>query len=129
MRTALIFGLCAALAIPSRHLKLFGQTINGRLPRNAKLPARGETGFASPRAIWHDPYRMSAQEIIAELPKLSRSELEQADAELDQLLRRNEKSSSLGWGQALRAVAGAAQGLPADLAHSHDHYLHGTPLR
>jgi len=72
---------------------------------------------------------MSAQEIIAELPKLSRSELEQVDAELDQLLRRNEKSSSLGRGQALRAVAGAAQGLPADLAHAHDHYLHGTPLR
>lgn len=29
----------------------------------------------------------------------------------------------------LRAVIGAAEGLPRDLAEQHDHYLHGQPKR
>jgi len=29
----------------------------------------------------------------------------------------------------LKSVAGKAQGLPADLAINHDHYLHGQPKR
>jgi hypothetical protein len=34
-------------------------------------------------------------------------------------------SSSLG--QRLMKYAGKAEGLPADLARNHDHYIHGTP--
>ena len=32
-------------------------------------------------------------------------------------------------GQKLLELAGSVQGLPADLARNHDHYLHGTPKR
>lgn len=31
--------------------------------------------------------------------------------------------------QRLKSVAGAAKGLPPDLAAQHDHYLHGQPKR
>ena len=72
---------------------------------------------------------MSAQEIIAELPKLSRPELEQVDVTLHSLLQSNGGVSSKSWGDALLEVAGTAQGLPADFAHNHDHYLHGAPRR
>jgi hypothetical protein len=72
---------------------------------------------------------MSAQEIIAELPGLSPSELEQVDARLRELLKGEPGSSSKNWGEALREIAGTAQGLPSDLARNHDHYLHGTPRR
>jgi hypothetical protein len=34
-----------------------------------------------------------------------------------------------GWAQELLKLAGIAQGLPADLARNHDHYLYGTPRR
>ena len=30
-------------------------------------------------------------------------------------------------GQRLMKYAGKAEGLPADLARNHDHYIHGTP--
>ena len=72
---------------------------------------------------------MSAQEIIAELPNLTRPELEELDAHLHELLCRNHAPSSKSWGEALLEVAGTAQGLPNDLAQNHDHYLHGTPRR
>ena len=72
---------------------------------------------------------MSAQEIIAELPKLTRPELEKVDAHLHELLCRNPATSSKSWGEALLEVAGTARGLPNDLAQNHDHYLHGTPRR
>ena len=72
---------------------------------------------------------MSAQEIIAELPKLSRPELEQVDATLHSLLRANGGTSSKSWGEALEEVAGTARDLPADFARNHDHYLHGAPRR
>ena len=72
---------------------------------------------------------MSTQQIIAELPKLSRTELEQVDARLHELLRGNGQTSSKSWGEALQEVAGTAEGLPSDLASNHDHYLHGTPRR
>lgn len=72
---------------------------------------------------------MSAQEIIAELPNLSRPELEQVDFRLHQLLRSNGRSSASNWGDALLEVAGTAEGLPSDFAHNHDHYLHGAPRR
>jgi hypothetical protein len=32
-------------------------------------------------------------------------------------------------GRVLLKYAGRAQGLPADMAAQHDHYLHGTPKR
>jgi hypothetical protein len=31
--------------------------------------------------------------------------------------------------ESLAALDGAAEGLPADLARNHDHYLHGLPKR
>ena len=32
-------------------------------------------------------------------------------------------------GEALLKLAGAAVGLPEDMAEQHDHYIHGTPKR
>jgi hypothetical protein len=72
---------------------------------------------------------MSAQEIIAELPKLTRPELEKVDAHVHELLCRKRATSSKSWGEALLEVAGTAQGLPHDLSENHDYYLHGTPRR
>jgi len=72
---------------------------------------------------------MSAREIIAELPKLTRPELEELDAHLHKLLCCNRLPSTKSWGDALLEVAGTAQGLPNDLAQNHDHYLHGTARR
>ena len=77
----------------------------------------------------HFSHSMSAQEIIAELLKLSPPELEQVNARLRQLLRSNGVTSTKSWGAALLEVAGTAQGLPEDFAHNHDYYLHGTPRR
>ena len=79
--------------------------------------------------LWQSLHRMSAQEIIAELPNLSRPELEQVDSKLHQLLRSNGATSTKGWGDALLEVAGTAEGLPSDFAHNHDHYLHGASRR
>jgi hypothetical protein len=70
---------------------------------------------------------MSAQEIITDLPKLSRSELEKVDARLHELLQSDGGTGSRSWAEALLEVAGTAQGLPSDFAHNHDHYLHGAP--
>ncbi len=72
---------------------------------------------------------MSANEIITELPKLSRNELEQVDARLRQLLQDKRGTDAKSWGEALLELAGTAEGLPADFAHNHDHYLHGAPRR
>jgi hypothetical protein len=73
---------------------------------------------------------MSAQEIIAELPKLSQSELEMLDARLHALLRQTAGSAATeSWGAALLQLAGSVEGLPADFAENHDHYLHGAPRR
>ena len=72
---------------------------------------------------------MSAQEILAELPHLSRPELEHLDARLHELLRGQGSAPAKSWGEALREVAGTAQELPSDFAHNHDHYLHGAPRR
>ena len=72
---------------------------------------------------------MSAQEIIADLSNLSQPELEHVNLRLHELLRSQGSTLSKSWGEALLEVAGTAQGLPGDLAHNHDHYLHGTPRR
>ena len=59
---------------------------------------------------------MSAQEIIAELRKLDRKELEQVDAQLHKLLGSAESKKQHG--KPLREVlldfAGKAEGLPSD---------------
>ena len=72
---------------------------------------------------------MSAQEIITELPKLSRRDLEQVDARLHELLQSNGEPTERSWGEALLEVAGTAHGLPPDFADNHDHYLHGASRR
>ena len=72
---------------------------------------------------------MSAQEIIAELPKLTRQELEILDARLHQLLQPAKGHDTRSWGDALLEVAGSVENLPPDYAQNHDHYLHGLPKR
>jgi hypothetical protein len=70
---------------------------------------------------------MSAQDIIAELPKLSQPELESVDHRIHELLVTKANGSKRSWGEALLEVAGSVPGLPADYAQNHDHYLHGMP--
>lgn len=70
--------------------------------------------------------RMSTQDIIAELPKLTRPELEAVEARLQQLLGR---PPFRHWGEAMSAYGGVVEELPADYAANHDHYLHGLPKR
>ena len=87
---------------------------------------------------------MSAQEIIAELPKLKPEELRLVKAQLEALVAaplvktKRVKSGPAGepprrgkesLGDFFLRVAGTAQGLPVDLAENHDHYLYGTPKR
>ncbi len=66
---------------------------------------------------------MSAQEIIAELPKLKPDEFRLVRAKVEDLAKAKRRTI----GEALLEVAGTAEGLPRDLARNHDHYLHGTP--
>ena len=79
-------------------------------------------GFDAGAARKH-AFTMSAQEIIAELPKLKPEELRLVKAKVDDLARTKRKTI----GEALLEVAGTAEGLPRDMARNHDHYLHGTP--
>jgi hypothetical protein len=87
---------------------------------------------------------MSAQEIIAELSKLKSEELRLVKAHLEALAAAPPvKSKRVNLGQVgesprhgkeslgdfVLRVAGKAEGLPADLAENHDHYLYGTPKR
>jgi hypothetical protein len=72
---------------------------------------------------------MSKQEILAEVPNLTRSDLEQVDVCLHELLGQTGGKSPKFWGEALLEIAGTAQGLPADYAHNHDYYLHSTIKR
>ena len=68
---------------------------------------------------------MSAQEIIAELPKLKPEELQRVKAGLAELERQQTPPERSVW-DALLEFAGTAEGLPPDLAENHDHYLHGS---
>lgn len=70
---------------------------------------------------------MSTQEIIAELPKLNRRELEQVNSKLHELLATPPAPRAAGPG--LKQFAGAVRGLPSDMARNHDHYLHGRPKK
>lgn len=88
---------------------------------------------------------MSAQEIIAELPKLKPDELRLVKAKVDDLARRTQRRTI---GDALLEVAGTAEGLPAapaflrrvlerakprdwpaDYALNHGHYTKGETKR
>jgi hypothetical protein len=81
----------------------------------------------------HGKFRsVSANEIIAELPKLNRQDLERLDARLHQLLNPTESAEKRGGkpiGQVMLEFAGKAQGLPEDYSANIDHYLHGVPKR
>ena len=71
---------------------------------------------------------MSAQEIIAELPKLRPEELQRVKAGLAELESQQKPPGRSVW-DTLLEFAGTARGLPSDLAENHDHYLHGAPKR
>lgn len=58
---------------------------------------------------------VSTQEIIAELPKLSREELELVNSKVRELLSAPEPSQK----SQLRKFAGAVRGLPRDMAANH----------
>jgi hypothetical protein len=66
---------------------------------------------------------MSAQEIIAELPKLKPDELRLVQEKLDEL--QTAAPARTRW----KRFAGALRGLPDDMARNHDHYLHGRPKK
>jgi mRNA-degrading endonuclease RelE of RelBE toxin-antitoxin system len=70
---------------------------------------------------------VSTQEIIAELPKLNRSELEQVNSKLHELLATPPALRAAG--PRLKKFAGTVRGLPSDMARNHDHYLHGRPKK
>ena len=70
---------------------------------------------------------MSAQEIIAELPKLKPEELRLVRERLSELdAVAASATPKTGWGKALLEIAGSVNGLPDDLAANHDFYLYGT---
>jgi hypothetical protein len=71
--------------------------------------------------------RMSTQEIIAELPKLNRRELEQVNLKLSELL--SAPAAPRVAGRRLKQFSGAVRGLPSDMARNHDHYLHARPKK
>jgi len=68
---------------------------------------------------------MSAREIIAELPNLKPEEFRLVKAKVDDLAKVQRRTI----GDPLLEFAGAAEGLPRDMAQNHDHYLHDTPRR
>jgi hypothetical protein len=73
---------------------------------------------------------VSAREIIEELPRLTPAELLEVETRLRELQRRTSAAAPdapVRWGEALIEIAGTAEGLPADFAENHDHYLHGAP--
>jgi DNA-binding transcriptional MerR regulator len=74
---------------------------------------------------------MSAQEIIAELSKLDRKELERVDAQLHELLgvAQRKKGAQKSLRETLLHFAGKAEGLPTDYSTNLDHYLYGLPKR
>jgi len=70
---------------------------------------------------------MSVREIIEELPKLNKQELENVVSKGRELLERKENGGTQGGGW--RKFAGSVRGLPPDMALNHDHYLHGLPKK
>lgn len=73
---------------------------------------------------------MSANEIIAELPRLQLDELTLVKTKLEEVIKnRDAACADEDTGDFLLRLAGTAEGLPADLAENHDHYLYGMPRR
>ena len=74
---------------------------------------------------------MSAQEIIAELSKLNRKDLERVDAQLRELLGPavTKKNFEKPLREVLLGFAGKAEGLPPDYSTNLDHYVYGLPKR
>lgn len=75
---------------------------------------------------------MSANEILAELPRLNQAELKAVEAKLHELLElpgTKRQPAPRNWGRKLSKLAGSVEGLPSDYALNHDHYLHGAPKR
>jgi hypothetical protein len=75
---------------------------------------------------------MSANEIIAELPKLAEEDLRRVDAQLHTLLGERKQRPASGQvpiGKVLLEFAGRAEGLPSDYSANLEHYLYGTPKR
>jgi len=70
---------------------------------------------------------MSVREIIEELPKLNKQELEHIVSKGRELLEDKEGPGAKEgeW----RKFAGSVRGLPSDMALNHDHYLHGLPRK
>ena len=62
---------------------------------------------------------MSTKEIIAELPKLNRRELEQVDSKLRELLAAS--GAGKAFGKKLMQFAGSVRGRPDDMARNRDH--------
>ena len=62
---------------------------------------------------------MSAQEIIAELPKLMPDEFRLVREKMEDLAKTKRRTI----GEALLDVAGTAEGPPSDMARNHDRYL------
>ncbi len=63
---------------------------------------------------------MSAPEILAELEKLSRKDLEAVEIRLRELMRARPANDT--WAGALAEVAGSVNGFPEDYSEKHDSY-------
>lgn len=74
---------------------------------------------------------MSTREIIAELPRLGADDLALVKSKVEEVLKSRSAAAAPGAAadSFLLQMAGTAEGLPADLAGNHDHYLYGTPRR
>lgn len=46
-----------------------------------------------------------------------------------QVIRAGEDQLPPTWAEAFKDITGKAEGLPADMARNHDHYLHGAPKK
>jgi len=55
----------------------------------------------------------------ASLPEGAEVEVQPADDE----------SAGPTWAEVFKDVSGKAEGLPADMARNHDHYIHGAPKK
>lgn len=69
---------------------------------------------------------MSAQEIIKELEQLPVSDLVEIKHSIERLMTPTGGTSVR---EVFKEFAGTAEGLPADLAEQHDHYLYGNPRK
>jgi hypothetical protein len=70
---------------------------------------------------------MSTQDIIAELPKLNRRELDEVNLKVSEQLAK--PADSRPGGRRLKRFAGAVRGLPSDMALNYDQYLHARPKK